>query len=194
MSAAVRLCTAFLLALAVTASQAGESGGGAKSELESWQRFGASVWRYDTTGVEAGPGEEPGYLVSVDAYDNFHLSIDFWVADGTNSGIFIRCGKPAVLDDVNSENCLEVNIWDNHPNQDFRTGSIVTKGPPLVHIDSIGHWNTYEIDARDAHVEVRLNGELTAVLDDDIRLTGYVALQYAGKGLLRFRNLRIERY
>lgn len=164
-----------------------------KSTLETWRKYGASVWRYDTTGIEAGPDKGQGYLVSNEEYADVRLSIDFWIEGGTNSGIFLRCKDPADLTEITPLNCYEINIWDEHPNQDFRTGSIVTIAKPEVHVDSVGKWNSYVIEMRGPSIKVTLNGQQTIDIEDGRLVSGFIALQYASEGMLRFRNLSIER-
>ncbi len=163
-------------------------------DLESWRTLGSHVWRFDDLGAEAGPDTAKGMLVTTVPYRDFHLSVEFWIEDGTNSGVFLRCQEPLEFADINPEKCYEANIWDNHPNQDFRSGSIVRFGPPKSKVETLGRWNRYEIDVRGSQITVTLNGEETAAIDDSSLASGYIALQYAGEGLLRFRNVRIEPY
>ena len=159
-----------------------------------WRELGSAAWRFDAGGVAAGPSGETGFLVSRAEYDDFRLTVEFRIDDETNSGVFLRCTNPRAVADVNPLDCYEVNIWDNHPNQDFRTGSIVSRVSPSTRVDSLGHWNTYEIDVRGPRIEVSLNGRQTAALTDRTLKSGVIALQYAGGGKLRFRNLELEPY
>ncbi len=62
-------------------------------DLGAWQKVGDDPWRLAESGVEAGPAEAVGFLVSNDTYDDVTLSIEYWVEDDTNSGIFIRCSN-----------------------------------------------------------------------------------------------------
>mgnify|MGYP003674845130 CR=1 FL=1 len=165
-----------------------------QEDLEKWRTIGSHVWRFDDLGAEAGPDTENGMLVTTVPYRDFHLSVEFWIEDDTNSGVFLRCQDPVEFADINADNCYEANIWDNHPNQDFRSGSIVRFGPPKSKVDTLGRWNRYEIDVRGSAITVTLNGEETAAINDNALAAGYIALQYAGDGLLRFRNVRITAY
>jgi hypothetical protein len=131
--------------------------------------------------------------VSPGDYGDFTLSVEYWVEDATNSGVFVRCAGIDVIDDINPTDCYEVNIFDSHPDQRWRTGAIVTRVAPLAHVDTLARWTRLEISARGRRLEVRVDGTLTAVLDDAVERAGPVALQYAGQGLLRFRRLAIER-
>ena len=184
----MRIHWPLLLAVTVTAA-AGADGG--YEDLSSWRQFGAPVWRFADQGAAAGPDQQAGFLVSRVAYDDFRLSVEFWIEDDTNSGVFIRCTDPLELADLNPDNCYEVNIFDNHPNQDFRTGSIVKLAPPAVHVDTLGRWNRFDIVVQGASIEVTLNGFKVMSIVDDRAASGYIALQYAGKAGLKFRNVKL---
>jgi hypothetical protein len=164
---------------------------GQREDLSTWRQLGEAEWRFSDDGVEAGPGETSGFLVSPVAYDDFQLTAEFRIEDNTNSGIFFRCPESDVVGDVNPDKCYELNIWDNHPNQEFRTGSIVKLAKPLEHVDTLNRWNRYEIVARGAMIEVTLNDVVVVRIVGDRAASGYIALQYAGKAALQFRNLQV---
>ena len=158
-------------------------------DLSTWQKVGDDPWRVTDDGVAAGPAEAVGFLVSNDTYADFKLSIEYWVEDDTNSGIFIRCVD---LQDIGSDNCYEINIWDSHPNQESRTGSIVTLAKPLAHVDTLERWVRVEIEASGGRIRASFDGELTADLANERSAFGVIALQYGGTGTLKFRNLVIN--
>ena len=158
-------------------------------DLSTWQKVGDDPWRVTDDGVAAGPAEAVGFLVSNDTYADFKLSIEYWVEDDTNSGIFIRCSD---AQEIGSGNCYEINIWDSHPNQDSRTGSIVTMLKPLAHVDALERWAKVEIVASGTRIRATFDGELTADLVNERSQSGVIALQYGGTGTLKFRNLLIE--
>lgn len=162
--------------------------------LTRWQGIGDPVWRVDRTAVIAGPSTGSGYLVSTEEYGDFRLVVDFWIEDETNSGIFVRCNDATSVTKINPTTCYEINIWDNHPNQEFRTGSLVTLAPPKQQVDTLGRWNTYEIVVNGAMINVALNGVETISIQNDKLASGTIALQYMGGGRLEFRKLRIERF
>lgn len=162
-----------------------------KPDVTEWQSIGASVWHVDSELISAGPHEGSGFLVSNSEYSDFRLSIEFWVEDDTNSGVFVRCTRPAELADINPDNCYEINIWDNHPVQDFRTGSIVKRVVPVAHVDTVGKWNRLVIVVKGQTISVVINDVHTAELQNAERLSGVIALQYAGKKRLSFRNLLV---
>lgn len=158
-------------------------------DLSAWQKVGDDPWRVTDDGAAAGPAEAVGFLVSNDTYADFKLSIEYWIEDDTNSGIFIRCVDPQ---DIGAGNCYEINIWDSHPNQESRTGSVVTMLRPLAHVDALERWAKVEIVASGTRIRARFDGELTADLNNERSVSGVIALQYGGTGVLKFRNLVIE--
>lgn len=188
-------CIVFLLAACASGDSSMTISGDQNADpadWERWSRLGEPVWRFDSAGVEAGSQEAMAFLLSTDEFKDFRLSVEFWVENNTNSGIFIRCRPASRVADLNPDRCYEINIWDEHPDQNHRTGSIVTLVTPAAHVNTVGKWNRYVIEAVGSSIEVTLNGQNTASLDDDRSAVGLIALQYAGKGLLRFRKLTIE--
>ncbi len=159
-------------------------------DLGTWQRVGDDPWSMTPDGAAAGPAEAVGFLVSKETYGDFSLTVEYWVEDETNSGIFIRCSD---RNEISPELCYEFNIWDSHPNQDSRTGSAVTLAKPLAHVDGLERWVQVEIEARGNRIKATYDGQLTADLEDDRSDSGVIALQYGGTGKLRFRNLSITR-
>jgi hypothetical protein len=188
----------YRISIIVTACLLGTAASAAEStiKLEDWRQVGAPVWEFADGVATAGPladGQaDASFLVSTSSYDNFRLRIEFWVDDDTNSGIMLRCGEINELSDITPDRCYEVNIWDNHPNQDFRTGSIVTLAKPAAKVDTLGRWNRFDIIASGSTISVSLNGVQTAVLENDRSASGLIALQYAGKHGLKFRRLEID--
>ena len=130
-----------------------------------------------------------GFLVTEDSYADFELSLEFWVNEPANSGIFVRCADPASVTDTNS---YEVNIYDTRADQTYRTGrnrthsltnerdrcgrapGIPTKLQPRAHgswshSTALGWWDVEDTQYAD----------------------GPIALQY-GAGIVKFRNVRIR--
>lgn len=156
-----------------------------QTESQDWFQNGEATWTQQNEILSGKSGL--GYAVTKQTYSDFILEAEF-IPDATmNSGIFIRC--PEV--EFTATGCYEINIADDHDNQDFRTGSIVTHGKPLKLVNSVNKWNTYRISAIGNHIEVWLNGIKTADLIDDKSLSGYIGLQVNGDGIIHFRNVRI---
>ena len=157
------------------------------NDFRDWTSVGSAIWEFKNNELIGREGD--GFLVSNSTYREFELSVDFWISEDTNSGIFILCQDRA---SINPESCYELNIWDNHPNQEARTGSIVGRVmPPLAEVTTEGRWNTYQVIIRDSTITVKVNDILTAKLKEKNLQAGFVALQKWGSGQVRFRNLKI---
>ena len=172
-----------LVASAVLAGSADEV------DPSSWSRVGKDVWTQADGSVAAGPGEAIGFLVSPSTYGDFRLTLEYWIEDDTNSGIYVRCSSDS---EITPDTCYEINIWDNHPNQASRTGGIVKMVEASAKIDGLERWVRVEVLAVGDRIEARFDDEVTAVLRNDRSLDGNIALQYAGTGILKFRNVVIE--
>jgi len=122
------------------------------SNLDSWSAVGKANWRLEDGLLQADKGN--GYLVSKNSYGDFQIRAEFWVDDGANSGIFIRCADPQK---PGTSTCYEVNIYDKRPDPAFRTGAIVDVARPLAQVDAANRWSVLEISARGAHLTVTFN-------------------------------------
>ncbi|MCH7855884.1 MAG: DUF1080 domain-containing protein [Gemmatimonadetes bacterium] len=156
------------------------------SSLDGWRVLGNANWELADGAVSADSGN--GFLVSEESYDDFELTLEFWVDEPANSGIFIRCSDPQ---SVNDRNSYEINIYDTRADQTYRTGGIVHLAAPSAVINAGGRWNTYAITARGSRLVVVLNGTQTVDTTDDQFTSGPIALQY-GAGTVRFRNVQIR--
>jgi hypothetical protein len=157
--------------------------------LDGWRVEGASEWSVVDQAIMAS-GSDDGFLVSERDFGDFHLLLEFWVDATTNSGIFIRCKDRSR---IHPETCYELNIWDEHPQQEARTGAIVKQFmPPMARVDTVGKWNTLEVMARGAAIEVMINGVTTAVLDNANPTAGFIALQHWADGSVKFRKLELN--
>ena len=156
------------------------------STLEGWNVLGDANWELADGAVQADSGG--GFLVTPKSYADFVLTLEFWVDEPANSGIFIRCQD---AESVRDNNSYEVNIYDTRADQTYRTGGIVHFAAPSSIINAGGQWNTYEIRAEGTRLTVTLNGTQTVDMEDSTYADGPIALQY-GLGVVKFRNVRIR--
>ena len=158
------------------------------TDLSGWSVLGDGNWRVDDGALTADESTEASFLVSDRSFGDFDLELEFWVDTEANSGVFIRCGDPAAVDETS---CYEVNIFDTRPDQTYRTGAIVNLAPPSEFVYTGGQWNRFEISAAGDRLEVTLNGRDLVDAEDSRLAAGPIALQY-GSGTVRFRNVRIR--
>lgn len=156
------------------------------STLDGWNPIGDANWELVDGAVQADSGS--GFLVTPDSYGDFELTLQYWVDEPANSGIFIRCADPETVTDTNS---YEVNIYDTRADQTYRTGGIVHLAAPASVINSPGQWNTYEIVAQGPRLRVWLNGAQMIDVEDSQFADGPIALQY-GAGVVKFRNVMVR--
>ena len=164
--------------------------------LDNWNLVGDANWRSQDGTVMADKGTA-GFLVSKSAYKDFTIYAEFWAATDTNSGIFIRASDPAK---IGADNSYEVNIWDIRPDPSYGTGAIVNcaKVPVPLLNKAGGQWNTMEVTAQGPSITVKLNGVVTATLQDSKFSTGPFALQFgpgvknALGGPIKWRKVMIK--
>jgi hypothetical protein len=156
------------------------------SSLKGWDVVGDANWAVVDGAVQASRGI--GFLVTPVAYGDFQITLDFWVSDDANSGVFLRCGDPK---SITAANAYEVNIFDTRPDQAYRTGAIVDVAKPASVINTGGKWNTFDITARGPKLVVVLNGTKTVDVEHAGHVRGPIALQYSA-GTVKFRNVRIR--
>ena len=150
---------------------------------------GGTNWTFENGEIigKSESSKDMWLLMTKKKYDDFRLTLEFLPDSTVNSGIFVRCQEVV----LSAEKCYEINIWDLHPNQDFRTGSIVTKMKPKVKVETLNKWNTYTIECVQDRVRAWINGELTADYKGQELSEGFIGLQAAGIGVIRFRNVQI---
>jgi hypothetical protein len=162
--------------------------------LDNWDQIGTANWKLEDGAAVADKGN--GFLVSKNSYADFQLRAEFWIDDGANSGIFIRCTDPA---NVGGKTAYEVNIWDKRPDPTYGTGAIVdvAKVDPMP--KAAGKWNVYEITAKGTQFTVILNGQKTVDGAHDSKFaSGRIALQHglglggSDKGVVKFRKVDIK--
>lgn len=156
------------------------------SNLNNFNPIGSANWEIADGAVGADSGS--GFLVTKESYADFELTLEFWVDEPANSGIFVRCADAMSVTDRNS---YEVNIYDTRADQTYRTGGIVHIAAPNSVIMTAGKWNSYEIKAQGSRLMVTLNGEDMVDVQDTQFADGPIALQY-GAGIVKFRNVRVR--
>jgi hypothetical protein len=153
----------------------------------NFNQLGDANGRLEDFAARADAGA--GYLVTREAYDDFDLTLEFWVSPDANSGVFVRASDP---NEIAAANSYEVNIFDTRPDQTYRTGGIVNLAAPSEVIMTGNQWNTFQIVARGPELTVILNGRrVVDAARDEQFASGPIAFQY-GAGEVRFRNIRIR--
>ena len=157
------------------------------SSLNGLAPRGEARWEVSDGTISAVEGSGRGLIATMAHHANFELSVDFWIDDTANSGVFIRCPAEGP---ITQGNAFEVNIYD--PHDSWPTGSINEVAKIQTMPNTTGKWNTFEIMADGDHLMVKLNGETTVDARSDLHTRGPIALQYNARGQVRFRNVKIK--
>lgn len=159
-----------------------------QANTDDWVITGDANWKFANNELIGTLESGVGFVMTKQTFNNFILEIEFNPDSTINSGVFIRCKN----NNISPINCYEINIWDLHPNQDYRTGAIVMKDSPLAIVETINKWNSYKIRCENDHIQVWINGIITTDIYDDVLIEGYIGLQAAGSGVIKFRNITIH--
>lgn len=176
-------------------------------DLEGWEIVGqpARGWRVADNVLETdGAG---GWLSTTQEFSDFELELEFYLAAGSNSGLFLRAPRAG----QSSRQGMEIQLIDDAteaygPLEPWQlTGSLyhVQAATPGAFTEA-EMWQSLRVVARGWRLTVVLNDR--RVLDVDLdgfpeleaehpglkRAGGYVGLQNYGGRPVRFRKLRIR--
>src|SRR5262249_22133882 len=143
-----------------------------------------------------------GWLGTTKEYGNFVLHVEWRIAEGGNSGVFLRV--PGVVPKTSpSQTGVEIQILDDNSDKykgklkDYQySGSIYTFVPCSKRVfKGAGEWNTFDITCKGDVISVVYNGEKVAEADasKDANLAkrpkkGFLGLQNHGS-MVEFRNV-----
>ena len=145
--------------------------------------------------TEGVPLEHNEFLISKKEYSNFILRADMKLRNH-NSGIQFRSqAHPEWVVSGYQADAAEDNYWGCLYEEKGKRGILVNgwkdKGEKVVKLKD---WNTYEILCDGDHIQIKLNGLVTADLHDSASLSGVIALQlHKGPPMQAyFRNIQIK--
>lgn len=147
-------------------------------------------WSVKDGAITADSGSN-GVLLSSVPFGDFELICEFRAAEGTNSGVFLRCNAdPKSI----TEDFYEVNIADTQKDG-YLTASLVERAKATEEIKgSAGDWNTLRMIAQGKSVQVFYNGKSVLEYTDEtpaLRLSGYIGLQ-KNSGKIEFRKVNLK--
>ena len=139
--------------------------------------------------------EHNEFLISKQEYSNFIFRADMKLRNH-NSGIQFRSvASPEWVVSGYQADAAENNYWGCIYEEKGKRGILVNgwkdKGEKVVKLKD---WNTYEILCDGDHIQLKLNGLVTADLHDSLRLSGVFAFQlHRGPPMQAyFRNVQIK--
>lgn len=151
---------------------------------------GEAKWSFEKDGICNILNTGDGFLITNKKYNSFQLEFEFNPDAVVNSGIFIRCKG----NEMSYEDCYELNIWDDHPNQSNRTGSIVNRATASTNVSTIGKWNTMKVMAKGTNIQIWINNILTMNYSEAVSRPGVIGFQAFEAGNICFRNIQIKEY
>jgi hypothetical protein len=161
--------------------------------MDNWYVTGtAANWRAEDGAIQADKttGKGASVLASKRTFRDFELVVEFWAADDTNSGVYLRAPDPKTINTASG--AYEVQIWDKNPNQKYATGSLVNVAEVQPIYKAGGRWNTFEVLAKGAQITVKMNGVATVSIQDAKNTQdGRFGLQFNG-GPIKFRKVAVK--
>ncbi|WP_276499194.1 3-keto-disaccharide hydrolase [Pontibacter litorisediminis] len=177
-----------------------------------------SALHLDASNKKDWQTSDGGDIVTEEEYGDFHLQLEWKVAENGNSGIIFYVQEDTAKYDYTWNTGLEMQVLDNngHPDAKIKTHragdlyDLISSSPETV--KPAGEWNQAEIISKDGHLVFHLNGEKvleTTLWDDNWRQmvakskfadmpgwgtfkSGKIALQDHGDNVW-YRNIRIKR-
>jgi hypothetical protein len=145
--------------------------------------------------TEGHPLEHNEFLISKQKYSNFILRADMKLRNH-NSGIQFRSeARPEWVVAGYQADAAEDNYWgclyEEKGKRGIMVNSFKEKGSKVVKLKD---WNTYEILCDGDHIQIKLNGLVTADIHDSQSLNGVIAFQlHKGPPMeAYFRNVQIK--
>ncbi len=149
-------------------------------------------WRAEDGAIQADKltaGKGASVLITKKNYRDLEVYAEFWAADDTNSGIYVRAPDPANVNTASG--AYEVQIWDKNPARQYSTGSLVNVASVEPIYKAGGRWNTCEVYVKGTEITVKLNGVVTSGTAYAKTHEGRIGLQF-NAGPIKFRKLLVR--
>ncbi len=173
--------------------------------LAGWEG-NTNTWRVEAGAIVAGrldrkqPHNE--FLATTNTFGDFELRLEYKLEGSkgfVNGGVQFRSRRVPADHEVSGYQAdLGANTDGNLYDESRRNRNLVAADPAVrQRALKPGEWNEYRIRAQGAHIQLWLNGELTADYreqDPQILRRGIIALQIHGGAFtqIQYRNLVIE--
>jgi hypothetical protein len=179
-------------------------------DLTGWEVIGGGVWSVMKDGTLVGqadpqnPFKRQSWLYTKKEFNEYDLSLNYWLKLGSNSGIslgdksrarFAVPGPEPNTGRTPAQIAYEINIDNGQPVDYDITGSIYKLAKAVPGAQEPTGWNTMEIRVRKDLIRVKLNGR-TVVEHPGIPQrpkAGPIGLQlHDSRDVVMFRNIRIR--
>ncbi len=218
----ITLAALFALCAAFTAPIFAEEAGWVDlfngKDLSGWtQKNGKALFAVENGEIvgTSVPNTENSFLCTEKDYGDFVLEFEFMGHPSLNSGVQVRSqslpdykdgrvhGYQCELEDEAKDRDWFCGIYDEGrrgwlfpTKEDKDTGKAF--GDAGRRLWKNGEWNLVRIEAKGGRIRTWLNGEARADLEDNMTLSGFIALQVHGVGKketpmsVRWRNIRVR--
>ena len=154
--------------------------------LFGWTPVGPSKWEVKDGAIATEPSGM-GWLRTGSQFADYVLKLEFRAGAKANSGLFLRSatqGQPHVTG-------YEVQIWNENPNEKYRTGSLVNHVSAKKADFKPDEWNAYEIRVDGDQWSIKLNGKPILAAADGKSKIGHIGMQSNGFKI-EFRNIKLK--
>ena len=159
--------------------------------VNGWKAIDGVLYN-DAVQVPGEPRVSYGNLRTVEEFEDFNLTLEVNVPEGSNSGIYLR-------------GMFEIQVLDSYGREpsDHNMGALYSRITPLVAAEKpAGEWQTMDITYVDRHLTVILNGQTIidnqpvygptgGALQSDVFAPGPIFLQ-GDHGPVLFRNMVLK--
>jgi len=181
------------------------------ANFDGWQRVVADptadvkdVWQI-RDGVLCCTGKPNGYIRTADAYQNYHLHVEWrWPDEPTNSGVLLHAGgldkvwppciecqlKAGSAGDLVLMNGTGITVDGVHHENPARQFIVLAK-KGVGSENPAGQWNSYDIYCQRDSIRCLVNGVAQNEGTQASVSSGWIGLQSEG-GPIEFRNLYLE--
>ncbi len=164
-------------------------------DFSGFEQVGKALWTIEDGVIVGRPNPDDygtGWVLTQKEYSDFRLRLKLWITPGGNSGVAIRDPSRARGPRTPAHMGYEIAIVDS-PRAKMQTGSIYALVPAPPEKLKSGDWNELLITCRGQHIEVRLNGEKVAEVDNDRSRRGVIGFQMHARNMtVKFKDVEIE--
>jgi hypothetical protein len=157
--------------------------------IYGWEQEFGQYWRIQDGQLISEGDRPPSILTTSVPWTDFELTLEVFLDEGGNSGLFVR-SSPRPQDPL--VDCYEINLCDTHPA--FKTGSVVGRAQPIAEARGDGGWHRVKVICEGTWIQSWLDEiHMTDFHDESPRplLSGRIGLQQNG-GTVRFRNIALR--
>jgi len=169
---------------------------GENSAGQAWEVSDGAL--HLNTNVKEGRGD----LVTDKEYENYHLKLEWKIAEGGNSGVIFNVHEDAKYDNTyNTGPEMQVLDNDNHPDgkiHKHRTGDLYDLIPSKKEtVKPVGEWNQVEIISNNGKLDFILNGEnvvSTTMFDENWKtlIAGSKFAEWPGFGTFKKGKIALQ--